>query len=124
MLTPVGGLLNLMEQGGHHAKSHPPYKAEFRLPNGQRRQEAGGALTRSWPPATTIINWLAQAARDAGKPLPGKEDLTTAEREELVELARLHRENRQFKMERDILAKAKAWLARKSDVGSPNSSNS
>jgi len=34
-----------------------------------------------------------------GKPLPGKEGLTSAERDEL---ARLRRENRQFKMERHI----------------------
>ena len=43
------------------------------------------------------------------------------EREELL---RLRRECRQLKMERDILAKATAWFARKSDVGSSNSSNS
>jgi transposase len=36
--------------------------------------------------------------------------LSSAEREEL---ARLRRENRQLKMERDILAKAMAWFAGK-----------
>jgi transposase len=58
----------------------------------------------------TIRNWVAQAAIDNGKPLPGKDGLTTAEREEL---ARLRRENRQLKMERDILAKVTAWFAGK-----------
>ena len=53
--------------------------------------------------AQTIINWVAQAARDEGKPLPGKEGLSSAEREEL---ARLRRQVRQLQMERDILAKA------------------
>ena len=105
-------------------KSHPPYPAEFR----QQTIELADAgrtpveLSKEFgPTAQTITNWLAQAARDAGKPLPGKEGLSTAEREEL---ARLRRENRQIKMERDILAKATAWFARKSDVGSPNSSSS
>lgn len=105
-------------------QSHPPYPAEFR----QQIIELAHAgrtpaeLSKEFgPTAQTIINWLAQAARDAGKPQPGKEGLSTAEREELV---RLRRENRQIKMERDILAKATAWFARKSDVGSPNSSSS
>ena len=62
--------------------------------------------------AQTIANWGAQAARDEGRPLPGKEGLSSAEREEL---ARLRRQVRQLQMERDILAKATAWFAAKSD---------
>ena len=77
-------------------------------------------LLRSVIRTTDVANWLAQAARDAGKPLPGKAGLSSAEREELV---RLRRELRQVKMERDILAKATAWFARKSDAGSSSSSN-
>ena len=34
----------------------------------------------------SITNWVGQAAIDNGKPLPDKEGLTTAEREELVRL--------------------------------------
>jgi transposase len=105
-------------------KSRPTYPAAFR----QQRLELAQAgrspaeLSREFGPTTqTIMNWLAQAARDAGKPLPGKEGLSSAEREELT---RLRRELRQVKMERDILAKATAWFARKSDTGSGNSSNS
>jgi transposase len=105
-------------------KSHPPYPGEFRLQiielaNAGR---APAELSKEFGlTAQTIINWLAQAARDAGKPLAGMDGLRTAEQEELT---RLRRENRQLKMERDILAKATAWFARKSDEGSPNSSNS
>ena len=51
--------------------------------------------------AQTISNWVAQAAVDRGKPLPGKDGLTSAEREELT---RLRRENRRLQTERDILA--------------------
>ena len=93
-------------------KSHPPYPAEFRQ---QIIELAGTGKTPAelshefGPTAQTIINWLAQAARDAGKPLPGKEGLSTPEREEL---ARLRRECRQLKMERDILANRPRGLPR------------
>lgn len=105
-------------------KSHPPYPAEFRqqiielVQAGRTPEELAQEFG---PHAQTIRGWLAQAARDAGQALPGKAGPSTAEREELV---RLRRENRQLKLERDILAKATAWFARKSDVGSGNSSNS
>jgi transposase len=105
-------------------KSKPPYPAEFRQQIIELAQagKSPADLSREFgPTAQTIINWLAQAARNSGKPLPGKEGLTSAEREELT---RLRRENRQLKMERDILAKATAWFARKSDVSLPGSSNS
>lgn len=58
------------------------------------------------PSAQTIRNWVAQADRDGGTRTDG---LTTTEREEMT---RLRRENRQLKVERDILAKAAAWFAR------------
>ena len=45
------------------------------------------------------------STRNKGKPLLGKEGLSSFEREEL---ARRLRENRELKMERDILAKAMA----------------
>ena len=49
------------------------------------------------------------------------QDLTTAEREELV---RLRRQLRQVQTERDILAKATAWFAGRSDATSTKSSDS
>jgi transposase len=61
------------------------------------------------PTAQSIRNWVAQADRDEGRRTDG---LTTAERQELV---RLRRENRQLKMERDILSKATAWFARETN---------
>lgn len=85
-------------------KSRPPYPIEFRqqfieLARAGRTPELSREFGAS---SQTIRNWLAQAARAAGKPLPGKEGMTTAGSEEL---ARLRRENRQLKMERDILGK-------------------
>jgi transposase len=58
------------------------------------------------PSAQTIRHWLAQSERDEGRRSDG---LTTAERQEL---SRLRRENRQLKLEREILSKAAAWFAR------------
>jgi transposase len=64
---------------------------------------------------------VAQAAADSGKPTHCKDVLSRAEREELV---RLRRENRQIKLERDILAKATAWFAGKGEKTSIGSMNS
>ena len=68
--------------------------------------------------AQAIRNWAVQEERDRGQ---RKDGLTTAEREEL---ARLRRENRQLRVERDILAKATAWFAGRSEKTSIPSSSS
>lgn len=106
-------------------KTHRPYAPEFRQQiielarAGRTPKELSHEFGVS---ATSVTNWLAQATVDAGKPLPSNKDaLTSAEREEL---SRLRRENRQLKTERDILAKATAWFANKSDPTSTPSSNS
>jgi transposase len=62
------------------------------------------------PTAQTIRKWVAQADRDEGRRRDG---LTTPEREELN---RLRRENRQLKLEREILSKAAAWFARETNA--------
>jgi len=64
-------------------------------------------LSREFEPAAiTISKWVKQADLDEGIRTDG---LTTAEREELRQLKH---ENRQLKLERDILKKAAAWFAR------------
>ena len=97
-------------------KTGPPYSAEFRQPMIELVRAGGktpAQLSREFEcTAQTIINWVAQAARDEGRPLVGKEGLSSAEREEL---ARLRRQVRQLQMERDILANATAWFAAESD---------
>jgi transposase len=82
----------------------PPYPAEFRQQIIERVStgRSPAELAREFGcTAQTIANWVAQSAIDRRKPLPGKDGLTSAEREEL---ARLRRENRQLKLERDILS--------------------
>jgi transposase len=70
------------------------------------------------PSAQAIRNWVKQAERDGGL---RSEGLTTQEKEELQ---RLRRENKQLRVEREILAKAAAWFARETDAVPPKSSHS
>jgi transposase len=79
-------------------KSRPPYPAEFRqqIVELARTGRTPAELLREFGySAQTITNWIAQAAIDDGKPLPGKDGLSSADREEL---ARLRRENRRLQM--------------------------
>jgi transposase len=64
-------------------------------------------------PQSTLWRWLAQARIDAGEGPPGA--LTSAER---AELAKLRRENRTLRMERDFLKKAAAFFAKDKAGGS------
>ncbi len=84
-------------------KTRKPYPPEFReqlvaLVQAGRTPED---LAREFEPtAQSISNWVAQADRDAGRRTDG---LTSAERSGLRQL---RRENRQLKLERDILLTA------------------
>jgi len=102
-------------------RTRAAYPLEFRqqmieLVRAGRRPEE---LAKEFEPtAQTIGNWVRQADRDEGLRTDG---LTTGEREELT---RLRRENRQLRLEREILSKAAAWFARETDSIPPRSSNS
>jgi transposase len=102
-------------------KSRPPYAPEYRrklvalVRAGRNAHELSQEFECS---AQTIRNWVAQAEADAGK----REDvLSNPEREELK---KLRRENRQLKLEREILAKATAWFARETNSSPDKDSNS
>lgn len=103
------------------AKARVPYPAEFRqkLVELHRAGRTISELAEQFEPSEqTIRNWIAQADADGGK---RKDLLTSVEREEL---ARLRRENKQLKEEREILAKATAWFAREAGTSPKKSSGS
>ena len=90
-------------------RSRPPYPAEFRrqIVELARAGRSVQELAEEFEPSYwTIRTWIKQADRDEGLSAEG---LSTAERDEL---RRLRRDNRQLKLEREILAKAAAWFAR------------
>jgi transposase len=89
-------------------RTKPAYAPELRqrILDLARAGRTPASLAREFEPTeTTIRNWVAQAARDAGVRTDG---LTTEERKELNEL---RREVRTLQEERDILKKAAAWFA-------------
>ena len=93
-------------------RTRPPYPPEFReqmvelVRAGRSPEELGKEFE---PSGQTIRNWVTQADLDEGRRADG---LTTEEREEL---RRLRRENKQLKIEREILKKAAAWFARETN---------
>lgn len=90
-------------------RSHPAYPVEFRrqLVELVRAGRSPEELAEEFEPsANAIRGWVHQADLDNGSRSDG---LTSAERDEL---RRLRRENRQLRLEREILSKAAAWFAR------------
>ena len=87
----------------------PQYPLEFRQQMVALVQAGRSpkALAKEFEPSEqTIRNWVKQAELDTGQRTDG---LTSEER---AELRQLRRENRQLKLEREILKKAAAWFAR------------
>ena len=102
-------------------RSKTPYPPEFRnqMIEMVRAGSSPEKLAREFEPtAQTIRNWVAQIDRDEGRRPDG---MTSTEREEL---RKLRRENRQLRVEREILRKAAAWFARETDSVPPKSSSS
>jgi transposase len=105
----------------------PPYAPEFREQMVELARAGRGLkrLSRKFGvSANAIRNWVQRAAGEparsacvGGAAVP----LAAAEREELVEL---RRRLKQVQLERDILAKATAWFAGKSERTSMTSTNS
>ena len=90
-------------------RTHRPYPPEFReqILELVRLGRTPNELAQEFEPsAETIRNWIKQTEIDAGQRQDG---LTTEEKQEL---ARLRREVKQLRLEREILAKAAAWFGR------------
>jgi transposase len=104
--------------------TRPPYAPEFRRQMVElvRAGRDPADLAREFEPsAQAIRNWVARADRGESRGASKNDVLTLAEREEL---ARLRREVRQLRLERDILSKAAAWFARESGAVPSGSSSS
>ena len=103
-------------------KSKPPYSAQFReqmvelIRTGRKPSELSKEFGCH---VTSILSWVRAAGGLTALPA-NVAALNDKERQELVEL---RRKVRQIQMERDILAKATAWFAAKSDKTFTPSSN-
>lgn len=96
--------------------SRLPYPPEFRekILSLHRSGRSVASLARDFEPsAATIHNWIKKAR---------EEDELTLDEDDRSELSRLRRENRRLKMEREILEKATAWFAQKTDPTSRSGS--
>ena len=95
------------------SKSRGAYLPEFRrqmvelVRAGRTPEELAGEFE---PTAQSIRNWVSQSERNASR---GNGSLTSVEREELD---RLRRENRQLRLEPEILSKSTAWFAREANA--------
>ena len=101
-------------------KTHPPYAPEFRrqIIDLVRAGRSPADLAREFEPSEQAIrNWVAAADRSEGRrsaaAVTNGTALSAAARDELV---RLRRENKQLRLERDILSRATAWFARETGV--------
>jgi transposase len=84
-----------------------------------RSGRTAASVAREYEPSVqTIRNWVRQADLDEGRRSDG---LKSDEREEI---RRLRRENRQLKLEREILKKAAAWFAQESGSVPPKRTDS
>jgi transposase len=105
-------------------KTRPPYSPEFRrqMVDLVRAGRLPEDLAREFEPtAQSIAAWVAAADRQGGRREEAVAGLSASERDEL---ARLRRENKQLRVERDILSKAAAWFARETGAVPPGSSGS
>lgn len=111
----------LWEKDETMPKTRPPYDPEFRsqMLEMVREGKQPAELAREFGlTAQTIWKWVKQAGLDAGE---RKDGLTTDEK---TELAKLRRENRILREEREILKKAAAWFAQEATPGSKKHSDS
>ena len=102
----------------------PPYPEQFReqMIELVRAGKKPGELAKEFGcHATSIMNWMRQADEASGIAPLQAGALSASERQELIEL---RRKLRQVHMERDILAKATAWFAGKSEKTSTPSTSS
>ncbi len=106
-------------------KPKPPYAQGFRdqMVELVRSGRTPGDLSKEFGcHVTSILSWVRHAGGSGATTIPANvAALNAQERQELIEL---RRKLRQVQMERDILAKATAWFAVKSEKTFTPSTNS
>jgi transposase len=115
---------NAFAKGVIMPKTRVPYSPEFRrqMVDLVRAGRDPDDLAREFEPtAQSIRNWIRLADKKEGRREEVVPGLSAAERDEL---SRLRRENRQLRVERDILSKAAAWFARETGAVPSGSSGS
>lgn len=97
-------------------KTKPPYAQGFRdqMVELVRSGRSPGDLSKEFGcHVTSILSWVRKAGGSGATMLPA--DVSALNAQERQELIELRRKLRQVQMERDILAKATAWFAGKSE---------
>ena len=105
-------------------KTRVPYSPEFRrqmVDLARSGRDPDDLAHEFEPTAQSIRNWIAQADKREGRREDMVPGLSAIERDEL---SRLRRENKQLRLERDILSKAAAWFARETGAVPSGSSGS
>ena len=97
-------------------KTKPPYAQGFRdqMVELVRSGRSPSDLSKEFGcHVTSILSWVRKAGGSGAAMLPA--DVAALNAQERQELIELRRKLRQVQMERDILAKATAWFAGKSE---------
>ena len=99
-------------------KTRPAYPPEFRrqmvdLVRAGRDPEDLARKETAEPTAQSIRNWVADGTNVDGRRGEAGDALTSVEQEGLL---KLRRENKQLRLERDILSRATAWFARETNI--------
>lgn len=105
-------------------RNRPPYSPEFRrqMVDLVRAGRDPADLAREFKPSCESIRaWALRADQKEGRREEKADGLAAAERDEL---ARLRRENKQLRLEREILSRAAAWFARETGAVPSGSSSS
>lgn len=109
-------------------RTRPRYSPEFRrqIVDLVRSGRDPSDLAREFEPSSQAIrNWVSQADRQEGRTAPKPATVVPAmTADEREELTRLRRENKQLRVERDILSRAAAWFARETGAVPSGSSGS
>ena len=115
---------NAFAKGADMPKTRAPYSPEFRrqMIDLVRAGRDPDDLAREFEPTVqSIRSWVSSADKKEGRREEALPGLSAVERDEL---ARLRRENKQLRVERDILSKAAAWFARETGTLPSGSSGS